>query len=102
VKKAAKSKITNQDQSSEEDEESRLNVTFFETISISYFDDNIGEVLETISQLHGKVVKPKLKVPLQHLKLIFESGPASQSRLFYLKTDRTLKQYQYHDCTILR
>ena len=72
---------------SNEGDNSRANVTSFEMKGISHFDNNIENVLESLSQLKERVIKPKmiddvnqeLKTRLQLLQIICNSGPASQT-----------------------
>ena len=40
-------------------DDSRSNVTTFEMNSITHFDNNVKNVLETLSQLEERVIKPK-------------------------------------------
>jgi hypothetical protein len=68
-------------------DESRSNVTSFEMEGISHFDNNVENVLVSISQLKEQVIKPKsiedpneeIWVTLQLMQLICNSGPASQT-----------------------
>ena len=68
-------------------DESRANVTNFEMPGISHFDNNVEAVLESLSQLKERVIKPKgiedpneeWKVTLQLLQIICHSGPATQT-----------------------
>ena len=66
---------------------SRPNVTSFELRSISHFDNNIENVLESISQLIERVVKPKaiedknkaFRTTLKMLQLICKTNTATQT-----------------------
>ena len=67
-------------------DDSRDNVTNLEMWGISHFDNNVEAVLESLSQLKERVIKPlgiedpneEWKVTLQLLQIICHSGPASQ------------------------
>ena len=68
-------------------DDSRSNITNFEMRGISHFDNNVEAVLESLSQLKERVIKPKgiedpdeeWKTTLQLLQIICDSGPASQT-----------------------
>ena len=68
-------------------DDSRANVTTWELKGISHFDNNIGKVLETLSQLKERVIQPrnieetatKIKTTLQLMQLVCNSGPATQT-----------------------
>ena len=68
-------------------DDSRANVTTFEMKGISHFDNNVENVLESLSQLEERVIKPKaiadagkrFRTKLKMLQLICNSGPASQT-----------------------
>ena len=78
-------------------DDSRANVTNFEMQGISYFDNNVEAVLESLSQLQERVIKPKgiedpneeWKVTLQLLQIICHSGPASQTLQEAARVGRT-------------
>ena len=84
-------------------DESRSNVTSFEMKSISHFDNNVENVLETLSQLQERVIKPKAidnlpeetKVRMQLLQLLCSSGPASQTLQEAAKIGRTYVYDEY-------
>ena len=84
-------------------DESRSNVTSFEMKSISHFDNNVENVLETLSQLQERVIKPKaidnkpeeVKVWMQLMQLICSSGPASQTLQEAAKIGRTHVYEEY-------
>ena len=75
---------------------SRSNVTNFELKSISHFDNNIVNVLESISQLIERVIKPKaitdrneaFKTTLKMLQLICRTGTAMQTLQEVMKKAR--------------
>ena len=75
---------------------SRSNVTNFELKSISHFDNNIENVLESISQLIERVIKPKaitdmneaFKTTLKMLQLICRTGTAMQTLQEVMKKAR--------------
>ena len=75
---------------------SRSNVTNFELKSISHFDNNIENVLESISQLIEKVIKPKaimdkneaFQTTLKILQLICRTGTAMQTLQEVMKKAR--------------
>ena len=66
-------------------DDSRSNITNFEMRGISHFNNNVEAVLESLSQLKERVIKPKgikdpdeeWKTTLQLLQIICDSGPAS-------------------------
>eukprot|EP01083_Nonionella_stella_P195033 718776_1 len=84
-------------------DDSRSNVTTFEMNSISHFENNVENVLETLSQLEERVVKPKaiedpneeIKERLQLLQLICNRGPASQTLQESAKMARTYVYEKY-------
>jgi hypothetical protein len=79
-------------------DESRSNVTSFEMEGISHFDNNVENVLVSISQLKERVIKPKaiedpneeIRVTVQLMQLICNSGPASQTLQEAARMGRTL------------
>ena len=75
---------------------SRSNVTSFELKSISHFDNNIENVLESILQLIKRVVKPKaiedknkaFRTTLKILQLICKTSTATQTLQEVMKKAR--------------
>ena len=67
--------------------EARSNVTHFKIKGITHFDNNVENVLESLSQLKERVIKPKgiadpneeWKTTLQLLQIICQSGNANQT-----------------------
>ena len=50
-------------------DESRSNITVFEISSIKHFDNNVENVLNSISQLEERIIKPKgMKIPVKKSK----------------------------------
>ena len=86
-------------------DDSRANVTNFEMRGISHFDNNVEPVLESLSQLKERVVKPKgiedpneeWKTTLQLLQIICDSGPASQTLQEAARVARTHVYETYFD-----
>ena len=68
-------------------DDSSANVTTSEMKWISHFNNNLENVLESLSQLEEQVIKPKaiadtgkrFRTKLKMLQLICNSGPASQT-----------------------
>ena len=66
---------------------SRGNVTTWELPGISHFEGNVEAVLNTLSQLEERIIKPRaiedpaegIKTTLQLMQLVCNSGPASQT-----------------------
>ena len=55
-------------------DDSRANVTNFEMRGISHFDNNVEAVLESLSQLKERVIKPKRpKIPMKSGRWPFSS-----------------------------
>ena len=72
---------------SEEEGESRSNVTSFQIPAITQFDGNLEQVLESLSNLRSKVIRPRqlehneeIKLTLKYLGLICV-GSATQTLL---------------------
>ena len=88
---------------SAEGDDSRANVTNFEMRGISHFDNNVESVLESLSQLKERVIKPKgledpneeWKITLQLLQIICDSGPASQTLQEAARVGRTYVYEEY-------
>lgn len=67
--------------------DSRANMSSFEMKSITHFENNVENVIEGISQLQERVIKPKsienpnkeIKVTIKLMQLICNSGSASQT-----------------------
>jgi hypothetical protein len=84
-------------------DESRANVTNFEMRGISHFDNNVEAVLERLSQITERVIKPKgienpseeWKVTLQLLQIICHSGPATQTLQEAVRVGRTHVYEEY-------
>jgi hypothetical protein len=66
---------------------SRDNVTTWELKGIAHFDNNVEEVLKTLSQLQERIIQPRaieevaenIKTTLQLMQLVCNSGPATQT-----------------------
>ena len=84
-------------------DESRANVTSVYMPGITHFDNNVEAVLESLSQLMERVIKPKgiddskeeWKVTLQLLQIICHSGPASQTLQDSMRAARTRVYEKY-------
>ena len=74
---------------------------------IPYFDNNVELVLESLSQLYERVIKPKgiedtneeWKVTLQLLQIIYHSRPGSQTLQEAMRISRpsVLEEYSSGD-----
>ena len=68
-------------------DDSRGNVTTWELKGISHFDNNVEEVLDTLSQLQERIIQPRaiedrsesIKTTLQLMQLVCNAGPATQT-----------------------
>jgi hypothetical protein len=85
--------------------DSRANMSSFEMKSITHFENNVENVIEGISQLQERVIKPKgienpneeIKVRLMLMQLICKSGPASQT---LQESCRVARQFVYDEYLI--
>ena len=84
-------------------DDSRANVTNVYMPGITHFDNNVEAVLESLSQLMERVIKPKgiddskeeWKVTLQLLQFICHSSPASQTLQDCMRAARTRVYEKY-------